>query len=150
MNGCHNGNRVTGFWLYASKSQPVTFFPYPELLERIAKEIYVAQKDWYESAKEIPPATLAKRAAEAIGNAKVPTAGMEVNPYHGAIHITWKNRESGRKVIAIFGPQESTVSLYKEERIGNHTAHKVIPNPTSADLHEKVLWCCSALAECAM
>jgi hypothetical protein len=150
MNG-HQDNACLRFWpAPPKKTFSIKFFPYPELLEKIAKEIYVFHAEWYDSPTEIPHYTLAKTAAEFVGNARVPINEVEISPYFGAIHVTWKDRECGRKVMGIFGPESNKASLYWEERVDNHETHDVKANPSSADLHEKVLWCCDAPVECAM
>jgi len=127
----------------ATSTNAALVYPYPELTYQIAKAIY--HDDLYDVGDCVPPYALVKRAARVLSNAAISLQGIVIDPYAGEIQITWKNRQNGRRVKAMFGPGENALSVYHEQKLANRVVeHNLIPNASDQNLANWVRWCFAA------
>jgi len=115
-------------------------YAYPDLVEKFAKELLVLGA--YESDEPMLDRFTVIRVADVIGDA-VPHASqheMEIEPYWGEIHVTWGNREIGRRVKAIFTPGANSFSVYHEEDRNGHLECDIVRDATSDQLRQFVEW----------
>lgn len=114
-------------------------FAYPALFETLAR--IVLDRNLYESAEEPKPKpTTIFRASKALGNAvsRQHLLQMEIDPYWGEIHVTWRGVQ-GKRIKAIF-EQDDSLSIYHEQDWQGRLEYRVERNQTDASLGTWLQW----------
>jgi hypothetical protein len=121
-------------------------FAHLELIEKLLR--VVVDDSLYEINEQRPSTQVIVATADMLGNS-VPSeylGGIEIDPGSGAIDITWRDRQRGRRVKASFGPNPNAFALYHEQKDhGRVTTHALIPNARNAELNYWVRWCHGAV-----
>lgn len=121
-------------------------FAYLDIIERLLR--VVVDDSLYEANEQKPSTAVIVETATMLGRS-IPSEYMrhiEIDPSSGAIDITWRDRQLGRRVKASFGPNPHIFALYHEQKDrGRVTAHELIPNARNAELNYWVRWCHGAV-----